>query len=146
MQIVAYVPITDYALRDDVKAAVGLRRDGEPFKVVFRDPMMFEAPDADVLDTVVYVAEGQRDVSRHEVASPAHQAWRIRQAYQAFPNTRVLSLEETPLLALPSEVIPYELRPVPGQAGMPEPGEMPAGRIGRRNIASTEPKPPETPA
>lgn len=28
---------------------------------------------------------------------------------------------------------------------MPPPGEMPAGRIGRRNIASTEPKAAETP-
>lgn len=146
MQVVAYVPASDYALRDAVKAAVGLRKDGEPFKVVFRDPMAFESPDADVLDTVVYVPEGHRDMARQEVASPGHQAWKIRQAYEAFPNTRVLSLDETPLLAIPSEVIPYELRPVPGQAGMPEPGEMPAGRIGRRNIASTEPKPPETPA
>lgn len=94
--IVAYVPDTAYALRDAVAEAVGLRRDGEPFRVTFRDPMTFQAPDADVLDTVVYVAED---------------AALIRQAYAAFPLTRLLDLGATPLPGLPLEVIPREQRP-----------------------------------
>lgn len=127
MNIVAYVPLDEYALRNQISKAVGTDANGKALRVVFRDPALFQTCDADVLDTVVYVGaetppEGQRNGWQQ-----AQQARQIREAYAAFPGTHVLTLgDDGEMPGLPPEVQPFRPNaPAPDHAESSDTADMP---------------------